>query len=98
MMPQTTDPLLLVLQHRFAGKAWCYNGEGYDGVHWSDDEPKPTEKQLLAQVSAVETEIAEQKQAFADAEAARKQATVSAKAKLAALGLTDDEINALLGG
>jgi len=28
----------------------------------------------------------------------RKEATASAKAKLAALGLTDDEINALLGG
>lgn len=96
LMPN--DALLLVLQHRYAGKAWCYNGDGYQGLRWTDDEPKPSEAHLFAQVEDVMTEIAEQKQAQADAAQAKQEATASARTKLAALGLTDEEVSALLGG
>ena len=84
------DKIKIVLLHRYAGKAWCYNGDGYQGVHWSDSMPKPTEQELLNQYDDVAAEIEAEK-------IARQNASESAKAKLASLGLTDAEIKALVG-
>jgi len=84
------DKLLTVLLHRYAGKAWCYNHEGYEGIRWTDSMPKPTDQELLDQFDDVAAEIAAEK-------LARQNAAESARAKLAALGLTDDEIAALVG-
>lgn len=84
------DNLLIVLQHRYAGKSWCYNGDGYEGLHWTDEAPKPTEDELLSQLDDVNDEIVERNKARADA-------SLSAKTKLRKLGLTDDEIAALVG-
>lgn len=84
------DPLLLVLQHRYAGKAWCYNGDGIEGLRWSDETRQPTEAELLSQLDEVMKEIEATNQA-------RQAASVSARAKLSALGLTEAELAALLG-
>lgn len=84
------DKIKTVLLHRYAGKLWCYNGDGYDGLHWTDNEPKPTEKQLLSQFDDVIAEIKALNEQ-------REQASLSAKTKLKNLGLTDEEITALVG-
>jgi hypothetical protein len=85
------DKIKTVLFHRYAGKAWCYNGDGYEGVHWSDSMKKPTEKELLEQFDDVMAEIEAEK-------LARQNASESARAKLAALGLTEAEVKAIIGG
>jgi len=55
-----------------------------------------TDEEIAAYEIAANQASAEQ-QAIADALAARQAAKQSARAKLAALGLDDEEINALLG-
>ena len=84
------DKLRLVLINRYGGKAWCYNGDGYEGIAWTDSTPKPSEQELLDKYDDVVDEI----QAAADAKVA---ALASARAKLAALGLTEAEVKALVG-
>ena len=57
-------------------------------IHSADD--KPTE-------SALTTELAAQQTAFDDAATAKTTKTASAKTKLKALGLTDDELRDAFG-
>ena len=79
-----------VLNRRYAGRQWKLEGDDYQGLTMLDDGPKPTQKQLDDVWPEVAAEIA----AEADQRAAAK---VSGRAKLAALGLTDAEIAALVG-
>jgi len=58
-----------------------------------DDEVRDATPDEAARIDALRADAETQAQAAADAAAAR----ASGRAKLAALGLTDDEINALLG-
>jgi hypothetical protein len=83
------DEIATVLHARYGGKSWCYNHSGYDGLHWTDATPKPTLNELITQYNDV---VAEQRAARAAHDAAR----ASGIAKLAALGLTETEIAALL--
>lgn len=79
-----------VLTRRHSGREWVINGNDYDGLVMLDGGDKPTQASLDAAWPAVAAEIAATTQQIATARA-------SALAKLAALGLTDDEIAALLG-
>jgi DNA-binding NarL/FixJ family response regulator len=79
-----------VLTANYEGSAWSLNGESYDGLTWLSDTPKPTQAELDAAWPAVQ-------QAQADAVAAKETARQSAIGKLAALGLTVDEISAAFG-
>jgi hypothetical protein len=79
-----------VLSRRHAGREWTLNGDNYDGLTMLDGGSKPTKKSLDDAWADVQAEIA------ADA-AAKAAARASALAKLADLGLTDDEIAALVG-
>jgi len=60
------------------------------------------DREMTAEEAAAHTAwmtvAAQEAEELAQAEAARIAAKESAKAKLAALGLTDDEINAIIGG
>lgn len=79
-----------VLSRRHKGREWNLNGDDYDGLVMLDGGPKPSKKSLEDLWPEVATEIA--------AEADAKNATISsARAKLAALGLTEAELAALLG-
>jgi hypothetical protein len=81
----------LVLSRRHAGREWKLEGDDYAGLTMLDDGDKPTKKSLDDAWPEVQAEIA--------AEAAAKAAArESALSKLAALGLTDEEISALIGG
>ena len=79
-----------VLTRRHAGREWKLEGDEYDGLTMLDDGPKPSKKSLDDAWPEVQAEI---KNEISAKESAHK----SAVAKLAALGLTQDEITALLG-
>jgi len=79
-----------ILTTRYAGSEWTLDGNEYAGLTWLSDTPKPTKKALEALWAGVQAEIAGEAQAKVDAKA-------SAIAKLEALGLTVDEVQAAFG-
>jgi len=81
---------IAVLNANYLGAQWSLSGNDYDTLVWHDDTPKPTQQELDAAWPAVQ-------QAQADAVAAKEAARQSAIDKLAALGLTVDEISAAFG-
>lgn len=79
-----------VLSRRYSDRQWKLEGDDYAGLTMLDDGPKPTKKQLDDAWPDVAAEIA----ASADRLSEIKQSAVT---KLKALGLTEEEIGALLG-
>jgi len=79
---------VLVATH--PGAQWSLSSNDYATLVWHDDTPKPTQAELDAAWPAVQ-------QQQADAVTAKETARQSAISKLAALGLTVDEINAAFG-
>jgi len=69
---------------------WTISANDYDTLNWLSDTPKPSQQELDAAWPAVQ-------QAQADAVTAKEAARQSAISKLAALGLTVDEISAAFG-
>ena len=80
----------LVMTYCHAGRQWVMNGDDYEGLVILDDGNKPTKKSLDDAWPTVRDEIKAK-------QTASENARVSALAKLAALGLTNDEIAALIG-
>jgi hypothetical protein len=80
----------LILTINYVGKQWTLAGDDYDGLTWLDSSPKPTQAELDALWESTQATLAAQEQAAKDVKA-------SALAKLAALGLTQDEVKALIG-
>ncbi len=79
-----------ILSINYAGKEWTLNGDSYDGLTWLSDTTKPTQAELDALWESTQAAVAAQKaQALSVKE--------SALAKLTALGLTQDEVKALVG-
>jgi len=74
----------VILTRRYKGKQWTLDGDDYDGLTWLDAGTKPTKAALEKLADEVTAEI--------EAEVTAK---TSAQTKLAALGLTADEIAAL---
>ena len=79
-----------VLVALYPGAQWSLSGNDYATLEWFEDTPKPSQAELDAAWPAVQ-------QASQDAEAAVVAARQSAIDKLAALGLTVDEISAAFG-
>jgi hypothetical protein len=79
-----------ILITNYVGKQWTLNGDSYDGLEWLDALPKPTQAELDALWESTQAAVVAKAQAAKDVKA-------SALAKLAALGLTQDEIKALVG-
>ena len=80
----------LILDINYAGSQWSLDGSSYEGLTWFSNTPKPTQAELDALWESTQAQVAEKKaQAIAVKE--------SALAKLAALGLTQDEVKALVG-
>jgi hypothetical protein len=80
----------LILQINYIDKQWTLLGDFYDGLTWLSDTPKPTQAELDALWESTQATIIEKKAQ----EIAIKQSALS---KLSALGLTEDEVKALLG-
>jgi hypothetical protein len=79
-----------ILSVNYVGSEWTLNGDSYDGLTWLSDTPKPTQAELDALWESTQAAVAAKEQAAIDAKA-------SALAKLAALGLTENEIKSILG-
>jgi hypothetical protein len=76
-----------VLSKKYPNSVWELSGDEYENLIWKSDDTKPTQKQLDDLAPIVKAE-----QAKADA---KKQA--ARQAVLDKLGLTADEVTALLG-
>ena len=79
-----------VLIANYPNALWTLDGDTYNGLTWLSDTPKPTQQELDDAWPAVQ-------QAQHDAVAAEAAAKQSAIDKLAALGLSVDEIRAAFG-
>jgi hypothetical protein len=82
--------IAIILTTKYIGSQWTLNGDGYEGLTWLSESPKPTEKQLQDLWPTVQSELQAQSQAKIDAKA-------SAISKLKALGLTVQEIEVAFG-
>jgi hypothetical protein len=78
----------IILSRKFNGSQWELIGYDYAGLTWKSETPKPTKKQLDDLWAEVQAEIEAETQAKIDAKA-------TAEGKLAALGLTTDDLRAL---
>jgi len=79
-----------ILTVNYPTAQWTLNGDSYEGLTWYSDTPKPTQAELDALWESTQAAVAAKEQTAKDTKA-------SALAKLAALGLTQDEIKALVG-
>ena len=77
-----------ILTLRYSSSEWILDGKDYEGLSWLSETDKPTEEELQALWSEVQEEIQAKQQAKIDAKD-------SLRSKLAALGLTEEEIAAL---
>jgi hypothetical protein len=80
-----------VLFRRHQGREWKLDGDDYSGLTMLDGGSKPSKNELDQAWPAVKAEIEAELEA-------KKAAKASAVAKLAALGLSEAEVAALLGG
>lgn len=80
-----------VLIAKYPGREWTLNANDYETLTMLDGGVKPSKKALDDAWPEVAAQIAQ----ISNVKAA---ALASARAKLAALGLTDAEVAALLGG
>ena len=84
--------LAVVLTHLRPGARWSLHGDEYSGLIWRDDEQsQPTQDECVAAWPEVLASLQSQAESV---ETARQ----SALAKLTALGLTEAEALALVGG
>jgi len=80
----------IILTVKYKDAEWTLEGDDYSGLNWLSETPKPSKNTLDDLWETVQAELAAEKQAKLDAKA-------SALAKLAALGLTEDEVKAIIG-
>ena len=76
-----------VLLRRYTGKEWWLSGNNYSTLEWLSDSTKPSKATLDGLWASVQQEIADE----ATAKVAARQAVLDK------LGLTADEVTALLG-
>ena len=76
-----------VLTANYAGQEWSIAANDYATLEWMSDTAKPTQAELDAQWASVQQKIADE----ATAKVAIRQAVLDK------LGLTADEVTALLG-
>jgi hypothetical protein len=81
---------ILILSENYANKKWTLDGNSYDGLIWLDESPKPTKSELDALLETTKEAITAKQQAVIASK-------TSALTKLSKLGLTEDEIKALIG-
>jgi hypothetical protein len=77
-----------ILQYKYPNAEWTLNGDDYEGLTWLSDTPKPSK----ATLDKLWNEVQDLMQAEAQA---KRDAKTSAQAKLAALGLTVEDLTAL---
>lgn len=84
------NPITQALLNIANGAQWTLRGDTYADIEWHDTViPKPTEAEITAAVADLPNVEAQRQQA-------QTNAKKSALAKLTALGLTQDEVKALV--
>jgi hypothetical protein len=78
----------LILTTKYPNSLWTLDGDDYDGLTWVSDTPKPSKATLDGLWNEVQDLITAETEAKAAAKAA-------AQAKLEALGLTVEDLQAL---
>jgi hypothetical protein len=78
----------LILTTKYPDSLWTLDGDNYDGLTWVSDTPKPSKATLDGLWNEVQDLITAETEAKAAAKAA-------AQAKLEALGLTVEDLQAL---
>jgi hypothetical protein len=78
----------LILSTNYADSEWTLDGDDYQGLTWLSETKKPTKNELDSQWQDILDKIEAKK-------AASKAKREAAEAKLAALGLTPDDLKAL---
>jgi len=78
----------LILSTNYPNTQWTLDGDDYEGLTWLSETKKPTKNELDSQWQDVLDKIEAKK-------AAKKAKRESALAKLAALGLEQDDVKAL---
>jgi YesN/AraC family two-component response regulator len=78
-----------ILLTNYSEFQWSLRGQDYDGLEWLDKSPKPSKEELESQWETLEETIKAKEQSKVDARN-------SAFSKLAALGLTEEEVLALV--
>ena len=78
----------MTLNYLRPGEEWTLDGDTYEGLTWLSDTPKPTEAEITAAWPDAQQAAIDE----AEAKAAQRDAAL---AKLAALGLTVDDLTAL---
>jgi len=86
-----------VLNRIRPGAEWTLDGDSYEGLTWLDDSPKPTAEEVDEAFPVVAEQIAAEEQAAKDAAQELEEQRASAMAKLAMLGLTPEEVRAVIG-
>lgn len=80
------------------GALWSFEEETYESLVWLDDlQEKPTKEAIEAEIVRLTEEYLIQKQAELEAQIAAQSAKESALAKLATLGLTEEEARIITG-
>ena len=79
-----------ILVRNYPGSSWTMHGNDYETLQWHSDSQKPTQQELDDAWSDVEQQIATE----AETLASNRQAGLD---KIAALGLTAEEISAVFG-
>ena len=82
--------IALILSRKYRESFWTLDGDTYEGLTWLSEGEPPTEAELADLWPVVQAEIEAEKQAVIEAR-------LSAIAKLEALGLTVDEVQAAFG-
>jgi hypothetical protein len=77
-----------ILTEMYAGSEWSMSNEDYSTLEWFSNTPKPTQNELDNKKEATA-------QALNDKEVQKQNAKKLAEEKLAALGLTADDLAAL---
>lgn len=77
-----------VLTEMYPGSEWSMSNEDYSTLEWLSDSKKPTKKELDDKMDATA-------KALTNKELAKQTAKKAAETKLAALGLTTDDLKAL---
>lgn len=80
----------LILFKKFPDAQWLLEGDDYEGLVWLSETDKPSKKTLDDLWETVKAEVIAEKEI-------KDNFKITAIAKLAALGLTEDEAKAIIG-
>lgn len=77
---------------------WAVEGDDYSTIVWlNEDAEKPIEQAIELEIARQKEELELARIAKEEAEMAKQAAKASALAKLSALGLTPEEVEAIIG-